>query len=405
MKAPARKWVNRAGTKTTARGQTAYDRRVVGRAARLVLAVVVAVSVAVGAASVSAASGPTVAVVRCATSGFLPPGAKSKTPSRVAVLGAPSSIRGLVAYTNFEEFLVAPAGMRCSGSVGADGNGEILVWPSGYAAPSQHSRYEGLTLRLDPACASCRAADACPFFPTFAASVSFPCSATAIPHGERVYALNSAETTFEDPPGVPGDGWPSGGRDPANGVVGVNASENSSVYRATCTLPASEHSVCTVILNDVLARYGAKPPASPVPAPSPPSKGSTLYVHDFNGNKLAARASIFGDPATPATQFDRPPSGSRLVAIQLTLTGDGPGNVSSDVNIDTSLVGTNGQVYTAASEIVAGCTNFAFGSFTLAAGQSEVGCVAFAVPDGVDMKRVTFSLTDGSVDSVYWTAP
>jgi len=75
------------------------------------------------------------------------------------------------------------------------------------------------------------------------------------------------------------------------------------------------------------------------------------------------------------------------------------------VNIDTSLVGTNGQVYTPASETVAGCTNFAFGSFTLAPGQSEVGCVAFAVPDGVDMKRVTFSLTDGSVDSVYWTAP
>jgi hypothetical protein len=41
----------------------------------------------------------------------------------------------------------------------------------------------------------------------------------------------------------------------------------------------------------------------------------------------------------------------------------------------------------------------------VAGGQSETGCVVFTVPDGVGMSRLTFSLTGGAVDSVYWTAP
>ena len=73
--------------------------------------------------------------------------------------------------------------------------------------------------------------------------------------------LNADATDFEDPPGVAGDGWPSGGPDPANGIVGVNVDQGSAVYRATCTLPASEHRIRTISLNDVLAGYGQTPPA------------------------------------------------------------------------------------------------------------------------------------------------
>ena len=226
------------------------------------LAVIVALLVGLVALSAlaSASSVPIVPVVRCPTTGFLPAGVKSGVPSRIDVLGRPSSVRGLDAYTNFEEFLIGPAGMRCSGAVGADGNGSITVWPIGRPAPTQHAHGDGLTLFLDPACASCRAAEACPFLPKLAASVGFPCSTTSIPKGEGVYHLNADATDFEDPPGVPGDGWPSGGPDPANGLVGVNVGQGSAVYRATCTLPASEHRICTISLNDVLAGYGQTPP-------------------------------------------------------------------------------------------------------------------------------------------------
>jgi hypothetical protein len=226
------------------------------RSVALALTVALLVALVAVSASAVASSGPSVPVVRCPTTGFLPPGAKSRAPSRIGVLGSPSSVRGLAAYTNFEEFLVGPAGMRCSGAVGADGNGNITVWPAGRAARTQHARSDGLTLILDPACASCRAADACPFFPKLAASLGFPCSTTSIPKGEGVYHLNADATDFEDPPGVAGNGWPSGGPDPANGIDGVNVGQASSVYRSTCTLPKSEHGICTISLNDVLARYG-----------------------------------------------------------------------------------------------------------------------------------------------------
>ena len=83
-----------------------------------------------------------------------------------------------------------------------------------------------------------------------------PARTGGIPPGEDAYGLTKNTTLFEDPPGVAGDGWPSGGSDPANGVVGVNVAEQSLVYRSTCTLPSVQHSICTVVLNDVIARYG-----------------------------------------------------------------------------------------------------------------------------------------------------
>jgi len=142
------------------------------------------------------------------------------------------------------------------------------------------------------------------------------------------------------------------------------------------------------------------PPRAPTPAPVPapaPAKPSTLNVHDFSGNVLAVSVSIFGDPATPANQFDKPSSGDKLVAIQEHLTDLGPGTVSDDANNATSLVGSNNQVYTPSFSDVQGCTNFALGVFTLFRGQSESGCVVFELPESVGISRVAFTL---GVDTV-----
>lgn len=353
----------------------------------------------------AAANAGVVPVVRCPTV-FAIPGEARKPPATLAVLHDPSSTRGLVAYTNTELFLIAPAGLQCSGFLAVDGGTNLLVWPRGIAKPTLHSHSQALTLTVDPACASCRAADACPFFPKFAASLSFPCSTDRPPEGERVYGLGADATTFEDPPGVAGDGWPSSGPDPANGIVGVNPSEDSSIYRATCTLPQSEHWICTVSLNDIFDRYGGNGSTSHSTAPTKPAapaQTSTLDVGDFNGDKLAVTVAIFANPATPTDQFNTAPSGSRLVAIQETLHDLGPGQISSDVDADTTLVGSNGQVYTPSFDAIAGCTNFDYGSFTLTPGETENGCVAFALPNAVGIQRVTFSLTDGAIDTAQWT--
>lgn len=205
-------------------------------------------------ASAAGAATTRIPVVRCPTL-FGISGNHPRVPATLAV-DAAGPTHGLVAYTNTGIFLIAPRGLRCSGIVAVDGGTQVVVWAAGGRKPQLHSRGIGLTLTVDPACASCRADDACPFFTALARQAGFPCTA-GIPAGERVLRPSRAVALFEDPPGVRGSGWPSGGPFPANGVVGtLPSSTEAVVYRATCTLPAADHAICTESLDDVVARYG-----------------------------------------------------------------------------------------------------------------------------------------------------
>jgi hypothetical protein len=213
-----------------------------------------AAALAIPAAQASAQT--SVPVVACPTAFGIPSEAR-QPPRTISVLGSPASTRGLVAYTNTFDYLIGPAGMRCSGAVGVDGGQRVVVWAASHGMPGPRSRDAGVSLLIDPACLSCKAADACPFFAQFSAAYGTGCP-TGIPPGERVYGLRRTITLFEDPPGIAGDGWPSGGSNPANGLVGLNTTvrQNPLVYRSTCTLPATQHWICSVSLNDTIARVG-----------------------------------------------------------------------------------------------------------------------------------------------------
>jgi hypothetical protein len=67
----------------------------------------------------SAKAKSTVSVVLCRTE-FVP-GSPPAIPTKIAVDGNPSSVRGLAAYTNYDTYLIAPAGMACKGEVAEDG--------------------------------------------------------------------------------------------------------------------------------------------------------------------------------------------------------------------------------------------------------------------------------------------
>ena len=73
------------------------------------------VLVASGAAAPDASGNakPTVPVVECRTEYV--PGSPPAVPTRIAIDGSPSSVRGLAAYTNHATYLIAPAGMACKG--------------------------------------------------------------------------------------------------------------------------------------------------------------------------------------------------------------------------------------------------------------------------------------------------
>ena len=213
-------------------------------AAALVVAIAIVAAVAV-TATASGATTVSVPVVRCPTL-FGIQGQHRHVPATITVSAA-GPTHGLDAYTNTEIYLLAPRGFHCSGTVAADGGTEVIAWAPHSPKPvAQHSRGAALTLNIDPACAGCRAADACPFFTAFARQLGFPCT-SGVPAGEKVSHPSRTLALFEDPPGVAGSGWPSGGPDPASGVVGLNGSPaaHASVYRSTCTLPQADHAICT----------------------------------------------------------------------------------------------------------------------------------------------------------------
>ena len=70
------------------------------------------------------------------------------------------------------------------------------------------------------------------------------------------------------------------------------------------------------------------------------------------------------DPAQGADQYTTPNNGFRFVGAVFTLSGVS-GTFSDDANSDATLVGSNGQSYTADFRSIAGVTNFNSGLYNL----------------------------------------
>jgi hypothetical protein len=211
-----------------------------------------------GAAIAPAAAAQTkarVPVVACRTEYV--PGNPPAAPATIRVQVGPGAVRHLAAYTNFDTYLIGPSGMACKGEVGEDGNASLIVWRHGSPEPQGHSREEGLTLTQDPACVGCMYSLACPMFPALANRIypgfdqTVPCGTP--PAGEQIFAQGPDLGRFSDPPGVAGDGDPSGGPYTAEGAVGY--ARRKGAFRTTCTLPSAQRWICRVSLNDATARY------------------------------------------------------------------------------------------------------------------------------------------------------
>lgn len=132
--------------------------------------------------------------------------------------------------------------------------------------------------------------------------------------------------------------------------------------------------------------------------------GSTQTLSSLTGTPYSVKLAEVLDPATPATRtFFGPKSGTRFVATEFTVTNKGHSSYTNDANGDTSVVGSNNQVYTVTFATVTECTNFANGVFDLAPSDSETGCVVFDLPDGVNAVRVIWASTSGFGNSIQWT--
>jgi hypothetical protein len=76
---------------------------------------------------------------------------------------------------------------------------------------------------------------------------------------ELVTTVNANVVKFTDPPGVKGDGDPSGGQYAAMGVMTYydNLRSDGSWFE-TCVLPPKEKSLCTSILGNFQSEYAKR---------------------------------------------------------------------------------------------------------------------------------------------------
>ncbi len=165
--------------------------------------------------------------------------------------------------------LVGPKGWSCVASYGADGRGGVVVysprqpvprfWAAGWplARTSTETAIAGLE---SSACYSCTLAQACRLFAAAAAAwrSAFGRACPARPAAETVARIGAGIVAFDDPPGVAGDGLPSGGQYPADGVMTYHPGAPDGSWQETCTLPGSDESECAAILNTFRSWYGKR---------------------------------------------------------------------------------------------------------------------------------------------------
>ena len=166
--------------------------------------------------------------------------------------------------------VVGPAGWQCTASYGADGSGGVVVYPPGESVlespgemwhVSGGSTVEAVLGSETSACQGCAVGQACPLFAAAArdyqSDFGRPCPVARSPH-EQTFMTGTGVVGFEDPPGVAGDGAPSGGRYPANGVMTYYPESADGSWVETCTLPVPEHGLCTDALDAFVSAYGSR---------------------------------------------------------------------------------------------------------------------------------------------------
>jgi hypothetical protein len=165
--------------------------------------------------------------------------------------------------------LVGPTvGWTCNGSFGADGSGLLALAPVGTAVPlsgttwhlPNSSTAQAIVAMETGASPVQGAALACPFFSAAQTATQQDLGkgcAGSSPSQEHVVKTSATQVGFEDPPAVAGAGYPSGGQNPANGVVLYQPKPaGATAYQATCTLTLAQHDLCTSVLNQFAATFG-----------------------------------------------------------------------------------------------------------------------------------------------------
>ncbi len=123
--------------------------------------------------------------------------------------------------------------------------------------------------------------------------------------------------------------------------------------------------------------------------------GSTITLAgNCSGERVAVTVTKIYRHAQPASSFDDPDTGDRLVAVQFRLTDTGSAAYSDSPSNGAEVVDASGQSYQSAIENAANCPSFP-GTENIAPGASGLGCVVFEVPQAAVITKVQFTLDSG----------
>jgi hypothetical protein len=184
-------------------------------------------------------------------------------PRPVTLLPQPPDVTGSFAsYTDalHNIVVIGPTGWSCHAVDAADGNVSIMVTPPGVASETMSQPFirdtrEGIHAFLASAGTGSVPDLLCPVMPDLisASWSGRPCQQK--PPTETIIRDNPVAAEFYDPPGVVGDGAPSGGRYQAMGRVLENPAQGAEPQGAaavTCTLPAQP---VGLLCDDVVAEF------------------------------------------------------------------------------------------------------------------------------------------------------
>jgi hypothetical protein len=221
-------------------------------------------------------SGPmvtaTLPVVVCQTSsGVTTTTAALPGSVSVSVPASEASAGNLAVYSDETGalMLIGPTvGWTCTGSFGADGSGIMALAPVGTSVSLSGTTWQlaassptQAIVAMESGASPVQGASlVCPLFSTAQAATQQNVGKSCTPAGtsrEHVSRISSVAVGFQDPPGVGGVGYPSGGQNPANGVaLYLPKPTEPTAFLATCTLPPSQQDLCTAVLNHFVATFG-----------------------------------------------------------------------------------------------------------------------------------------------------
>lgn len=130
--------------------------------------------------------------------------------------------------------------------------------------------------------------------------------------------------------------------------------------------------------------------------------GDTLTLTRADNSTIAVTLE---DIINPATVTPGPgDAGVTYIATKLKIADPGTVAIDGDVNINVSVLASDGKSHVPDLKNVSECTNFDSGLFRLDPGESATGCVVFALPHGVSPTKVKYLPSSGfAQDFGEWT--